>query len=122
MQVRLPGLYRLFLGMRFRPSSAFNSRSTEGREGDSARPCTNHAACVCGCFCPASSGNDGIENSTAYFQSWLMALKNDKGMAVIAASQAQRAADCILGISQTDRSETEQQGQLKHPSCDVSAG
>ncbi|MEK5394044.1 zincin-like metallopeptidase domain-containing protein [Margalitia sp. FSL K6-0131] len=40
-----------------------------------------------------------IENSAAYIQSWLRALKDDKTMVVKAASQAQKATDYILGIS-----------------------
>ena len=38
-----------------------------------------------------------VENSTAYAQSRLKELKNENRMAVIAASQAQRAADYIFG-------------------------
>jgi antirestriction protein ArdC len=38
-----------------------------------------------------------IDNSAAYIQSWLKALKNDKRMVVRASSQAQKAADYILG-------------------------
>ena len=38
-----------------------------------------------------------IENSAAYAQSRLKELKNENRMAVIAASQAQRAADYISG-------------------------
>ena len=37
-----------------------------------------------------------IENSAAYIQSWLKALKNDKKLVVLAAAQAQKAADYIL--------------------------
>lgn len=37
-----------------------------------------------------------IENSVAYIQGWLKALKNDKKLAIIAAGQAQKAADFIL--------------------------
>jgi antirestriction protein ArdC len=39
-----------------------------------------------------------IENSAAYIQSWLKALKNDSKMVVLAAAQAQRAADYIQGV------------------------
>ena len=47
-------------------------------------------------------GNAGIEqvtldNSTAYIQSWLKALRNDKRMIVYAAGQAQKAVDYIMG-------------------------
>ena len=38
-----------------------------------------------------------IENSAAYIQGWLKVLKNDQKLAIIAAGQAQRAADFILG-------------------------
>jgi len=39
-----------------------------------------------------------IENSASYISSWLNVLKSDKRLAVIAASQAQRAADFIRNI------------------------
>lgn len=38
-----------------------------------------------------------IINSTAYIKGWLKALQNDKRMVLLAASQAQKAADYILG-------------------------
>jgi antirestriction protein ArdC len=38
-----------------------------------------------------------IENSTAYIQSWLKALKNDSRLLLTAAGHAQKAADYILG-------------------------
>ena len=38
-----------------------------------------------------------IENSTAYIQSWLKVLKNDKKMIVTASGKAQKAVDFILG-------------------------
>ena len=40
--------------------------------------------------------NVTLENSAAYIQSWLQVLRNDKRMVVIAAAQAQKAADFIL--------------------------
>ena len=48
------------------------------------------------------SGHAGIENTTivnsaAYIAGWLKALRNDKTLLVHAASQAQKAADYILG-------------------------
>lgn len=39
-----------------------------------------------------------INNSAAYIQGWLKALKNDKKLAIIAAAQGQKAADYIMGI------------------------
>lgn len=50
-------------------------------------------------FLCAESGiaNDAtLNNSVAYIQSWLRALKNDKQMVITAAQRAQRAADYIL--------------------------
>jgi len=41
-----------------------------------------------------------IENSAAYVQDWLKVLKNDKKLAIVAAGQAQNAADFILNIQQ----------------------
>ena len=37
-----------------------------------------------------------IENQTAYIQGWLKKLKNDKKLVVVAAAQAQKAADYVL--------------------------
>jgi len=39
-----------------------------------------------------------IDNSAAYIQGWLKKLKNDKKLVIIAAAQAQKAANYILGI------------------------
>lgn len=43
-------------------------------------------------------------NTTAYIQSWLKALNDDKQMVVSAASQAQKAVDYILGATFHDQS------------------
>jgi len=43
--------------------------------------------------------NRTINNSAAYLASWLEALKNDHRMVLIAASQAQKAADLIRGVA-----------------------
>jgi antirestriction protein ArdC len=43
-----------------------------------------------------------LENSAAYIQGWLKVLKNDQKLAIIAAGQAQRAADFILNIQPTE--------------------
>ena len=40
-----------------------------------------------------------VEQSAAYIASWLKALRDDRRLAVVAAAQAQRAADHILGRS-----------------------
>jgi antirestriction protein ArdC len=38
-----------------------------------------------------------ITNSAAYIQNWLKALQNDKKLAIIAAGQAQKACNLIIG-------------------------
>ena len=42
--------------------------------------------------------NKTINNSAAYLANWLDALKNDSRLVLVAASQAQKAADLILGV------------------------
>jgi antirestriction protein ArdC len=42
--------------------------------------------------------NRTIDNSAAYLANWLDRLKNDSRLVLVAASQAQRAADLILGV------------------------
>lgn len=51
------------------------------------------AAFLCG---HAEIENITIQNSVAYIQGWLKALKNDKTLLIHAAGQAQKAADYIL--------------------------
>jgi len=46
--------------------------------------------------------NRTINNSAAYLANWLDALKNDSRMVLVAASQAQKAADLILGVTPSD--------------------
>jgi len=53
------------------------------------------AAFLCG-HCQIE--NKTIDNSAAYIKSWLSKLHDDKKMVVVAAAQAQKAADFILGI------------------------
>jgi antirestriction protein ArdC len=43
-----------------------------------------------------------FENSAAYLDSWISKLENDPKLIVTAASQAQRGADFVLGIEQTE--------------------
>jgi antirestriction protein ArdC len=57
------------------------------------------------------SGHFGLlpetaENTAAYLQSWIEALKNDKKMIVSAAGRAQKAADLILGRQDAAEAET----------------
>jgi antirestriction protein ArdC len=49
-----------------------------------------------------------VHNSAAYIQNWLRVLKGDARMVVMAASQAQKAADYIRGISKADAEEAAQ--------------
>jgi antirestriction protein ArdC len=46
--------------------------------------------------------NRTIDNSAAYLANWLDTLKNDSRMVLVAASQAQKAADLILGVNPSD--------------------
>ncbi|MDA2931531.1 zincin-like metallopeptidase domain-containing protein [Acidobacteria bacterium AH-259-O06] len=46
--------------------------------------------------------NRTIDNSAAYIQGWLRRLRNDKGLVIFAAAQAQKAADFILGKGGND--------------------
>lgn len=49
-----------------------------------------------------------IKNSTAYIQSWLKYLKNNKMMIFTAANRAQKAVDYILGIKSEEENSEEQ--------------
>ena len=63
------------------------------------------AAFLCG---QAGIGERTINNSAAYLQNWLEALKNDHKLIVQAAAQAQKAADFILGTKFEEAPATEQ--------------
>jgi antirestriction protein ArdC len=52
------------------------------------------AAFLCGV---AGIANETVDSSAAYIQSWLTKLKNDTRLVILAAAQAQKAADYILG-------------------------
>jgi len=56
------------------------------------------AAFLCGV---AGIANETVDNSAAYVQSWLTKLKNDTRLIILAAAQAQKAADYILGKEAT---------------------
>jgi len=60
------------------------------------------AAFLCG---HAGIEHTTIENSAAYIQGWLKALKNDKTLLVHAASLAQKASDYILNVKPDDQEE-----------------
>lgn len=45
----------------------------------------------------AGIANETVTNSAAYIQGWLRTLRNDKTLVVLAATQAQKAAEYILG-------------------------
>lgn len=53
------------------------------------------AAFLCG---HAGIENTTLENSAAYIQGWLKALRNDKTLLVHAAAQAQKASDYVLNV------------------------
>jgi len=55
-------------------------------------------------FLCAAAGIDGatLENSAAYIQGWLRVLKDDRRAVIVAAGQAQKAADFILDRSSED--------------------
>lgn len=56
----------------------------------------------CAAFLCASAGIENartVENSAAYLRYWLAAVKEEPGVLVRAASQAQKAADLILGVA-----------------------
>jgi antirestriction protein ArdC len=57
------------------------------------------AAFLCG-ICGIE--NRTVDNSAAYIASWLRVLKHDKQMVILAAAQAQRAADFIQGVTYQD--------------------
>ena len=42
--------------------------------------------------------NRTVDNSAAYLASWLRVLNHDRQMVIVAAAQAQRAADSIQGV------------------------
>ena len=44
-----------------------------------------------------------LENSAAYLQSWIKVLKGEPRMAVVAAAQAQKSTDFILGHKFEDK-------------------
>jgi antirestriction protein ArdC len=53
------------------------------------------AAFLCG-FTGIENENKTIDNSAAYLRTWLEVLKKDPRLVLIAAGQAQKAADLIL--------------------------
>jgi antirestriction protein ArdC len=57
------------------------------------------AAFLCGL---AEIGERTIDNSAAYLKGWLEQLRNDKTLIVQAAAQAQKAADFILGRTESE--------------------
>lgn len=61
------------------------------------------AAFLCG---TAGIDNATLDNSAAYLSGWIRKLRGDSKLAVMAASQAQKAADYILGKSRDDQPES----------------
>ena len=56
----------------------------------------------------AGIDNSTIENSASYIDAWLSKLQNDHTLVVSAASQAQKAADLILGVTFAEKEEEEE--------------
>jgi antirestriction protein ArdC len=63
----------------------------------------------CSAFVSGHAGieNKTIENSAAYIQGWLKALKNDKTLLVQAAAQGHKAADYILNKQPEEMEESQ---------------
>ncbi len=62
------------------------------------------------CYLNSVSGiiNKEFDNSVAYIQGWIKALKDDKRMIVYASGQAQRATDYILNVQPYEQTEAAQ--------------
>jgi antirestriction protein ArdC len=77
-------------------------RKLEGDFGDKDYSREELIAEMTSAFLCAHCGIDNsvIENSAAYLQGWINILKGDSKLVVIAASQAQKAANLILGIGE----------------------
>lgn len=58
------------------------------------------ASMLCGV---AGIDNSTLSNSASYINSWIKKLKDDSRLIVNASSQAQKAADYILGVTQKDK-------------------
>jgi antirestriction protein ArdC len=61
------------------------------------------AAFLCG-YCGIE--NKTVDNSAAYIRSWLTKLRNEKTLVILAAAQAQKAADYILGKASNGEKDT----------------
>ena len=68
------------------------------------------AAMLCGV---AGIESRTLDNSASYLQSWINRLRSDSRLIVSAASQAQKAADYILGEASAD-SESDAKGENEH--------
>jgi len=53
-------------------------------------------------LCSLSDVKNTIDNQASYIENWLQVLQNDKRMVLIAASQAQKAVDWIIGNSENN--------------------
>lgn len=68
------------------------------------------AAMLCGV---AGIQSRTLDNSASYLQSWINRLRSDSRLIVSAASQAQKAADCILART-TAEAEPDTKGENEH--------
>jgi len=67
------------------------------------------------CYLNSVSGiiNKEFDNSMAYIQGWIKALRNDRRMIVYASGQAQRATDYILNVQSYEQIEAVQMEELE---------
>ena len=83
-------------------SSRLNRQTLQAKQGFGSDPYAREeliaelsASYLCGV---AGIVDRTIDNSAAYLQGWISALKNDRKLIVTASAQAQRAADYVLGF------------------------
>jgi antirestriction protein ArdC len=80
--------------------SRLNREGVTGQHffGDAVYSREELVAEMCAAFLCGQTGieNSTIQNSAAYLQSWIRTLRGDKKLAIVAAAQAQKAADYIL--------------------------
>ncbi len=84
------------------------NRKFGGRFGDSTHAKEELVAEMGAAFlCGHTDIENTLDNSAAYLQSWIRHLKGDSKLAIIAAAQAQKAADYILDVDAKEQAESE---------------
>ncbi len=80
-------------------SGSVGGRGMSSKEASPSRP---NAECSAAYLCAEAGISPAvIRNQAAYIQGWLAALHSNKRMVVVAAAQAQKAADYILNREST---------------------